>query len=207
MSPRYARTDFNQSSNHLYITKTDLHLYDDGSITDFPKDWNIDNGAIQLVLSRVSVDVYPSHAPLWKQTGKVQRKDWVNYDSANFCASETEKLIAMHLSNINESLSKSRCSKNMLICLDEGDRKQFSYTCQQLRSQNIVLRINDILLYRVSQQSSKKDSLLPLIQPDNSARQTLPQHPIVHLELANYYYLNPSSFPGILVEREVYLKF
>lgn len=46
----------------------DLHLYDDGSESDFPHDWNIDNGAIQLVLSRVSVDVYPSHTPLWKRT-------------------------------------------------------------------------------------------------------------------------------------------
>lgn len=107
MSPRYARIDFNQSSNHLYITKTDLHLYDDGNVADFPEDWNIDNGAIQLVLSRVSVDIYPSHAPLWKQTEKGQRKDWVFYDTTNSCANEAEKLIAMHLNNISESLSKS----------------------------------------------------------------------------------------------------
>lgn len=60
MAPKYARIDFNQSSNHLYITKTDLHLYDDGSQSDFPLDWNIDNGAIQLILSRVSVDIYVS---------------------------------------------------------------------------------------------------------------------------------------------------
>lgn len=65
MSKRYEKIDFNQSSNHLYVTKMDLHLYDDGSESNFPPDWNIDNGAIQLVLLRVSVDVYPSHAPLW----------------------------------------------------------------------------------------------------------------------------------------------
>jgi hypothetical protein len=79
----------------------DLHLYDDGNQKDFPPDWGIDNGAIQLVLSRISLDIYPSHAPLWKRT------DWVAYDTANSCASEAEKLMAMHLTNISEKLSKN----------------------------------------------------------------------------------------------------
>ncbi|KAI6177316.1 hypothetical protein M3Y97_00893400 [Aphelenchoides bicaudatus] len=177
MSPRYARIDFNQSSNHFYVTKMDLHLYDDGSSNDFPSDWNIDNGAIQLVLSRVSVDVYPNHTPLWKRT------DWVGYDTANSCASEAEKLVAMHLTNISEDLN-------------ENEKKQFTHVCQELRSQNIVIRINDLLLFRVSQQNSKKESLIPLINADNTARQTLPQHTsIFHMELASYYYLNPTSYP------------
>ena len=55
MSPRYRSIDFTQSSNHLYVSKLDLHLYDDGSNTDYPEDWHVRNGAIQLVLARVSV--------------------------------------------------------------------------------------------------------------------------------------------------------
>ncbi|KAI6239149.1 Vacuolar protein sorting-associated protein 13A N-terminal domain-containing protein [Aphelenchoides fujianensis] len=178
MSPRYIAIDFNQSSNHLYITKVDLHLYDDGSEADFPSDWQIENGAIQLVLSRVSVDIYPSHAPLWK------RKDWVGYDSSNSCASEAEKLVLTHLANISNGLTDS-------------EQKRFSAVSKELRSQNIVIRVNDLLLYKVSQQTDKRDSLSQMISSNNLARQTLPQHtPIFHMELASYYYLNPTSFPA-----------
>ncbi|KAI6201975.1 Chorein N-terminal domain-containing protein [Aphelenchoides besseyi] len=177
MAPRYIAIDFNQSSNHLYIKKVDLHLYDDGSQADFPDDWKLDNAAIQLILSRVSVDIYPSHAPLWK------RKDWVGYDTSNSCASECEKLVVTHMNNISSSLG-------------ELEKKRFLAIKEELRSQNIVIRINDLVLYRVSQQTSKRDSLSQMIYANKMARQTLPQHtPIFHMELASYYYLNPTSFP------------
>ena len=52
MSPRYRTIDFNQSSSHLYIAKIDLHLYDDSAQTDLPHDWNLQNAAMQLMLSR-----------------------------------------------------------------------------------------------------------------------------------------------------------
>ncbi|KAI6215608.1 hypothetical protein M3Y94_00405000 [Aphelenchoides besseyi] len=177
MAPRYIAIDFNQSSNHLYIKKVDLHLYDDGIQADFPDDWKLDNAAIQLILSRVSVDIYPSHAPLW------QRKDWVGYDTSNSCASECEKLVVTHMNNISSSLG-------------DLEKKRFMAIKEELRSQNIVIRVNDLVLYRVSQQTSKRDSLSQMIYANKMARQTLPQHtPIFHMELASYYYLNPTSFP------------
>lgn len=102
MSARYKTIDFNQSSNHVYINRVDLHLCDDGQRDDFPADWDINNGAIQMILTRLSVDVYPSHSPLWK------REDWVRYDASNSCASEAEKLVMTHLAGISEKMSELR---------------------------------------------------------------------------------------------------
>ncbi|CAD5216458.1 unnamed protein product [Bursaphelenchus okinawaensis] len=177
MSQRYKTIDFNQSSNHVYINRIDLHLCDDGTTDDFPTDWDINNGAIQMVLTRLSLDIYPSHSPLWK------REDWVRYDATNSCANEAEKLVVSHLAKICEMMN-------------DGDKRQFTQVCQDLRSQHIVIRIDDLLVNCVSQQTSKKEQVVPMIHPDTTARQTLPnQTPIFHMELASYYYLNPTSFP------------
>ncbi|CAD5222346.1 unnamed protein product [Bursaphelenchus xylophilus] len=177
MSQRYKTIDFNQSSNHVYISRIDLHLCDDASTDDFPKDWDINNGAIQVVLTRLSLDIYPSHSPLWK------REDWVRYDATNSCANEAEKLVVSHLAKLCELMS-------------DGDKRQFTQVCQDLRSQHVVIRIDDLLVNCVSQQTSKKEQVVPMIHPDTTARQTLPkQTPIFHMELASYYYLNPTSFP------------
>ena len=89
------------------------------------------------------------------------------------------------------------CARLTLVCLDESERQIFATISDSLRSQNVVIRVNDMLLYGVSQQSSKRESLTQIISADNCARQTLPQNtPLFHMELASYYYLNPVTFPG-----------
>lgn len=58
-----------------------------------------------------------------------------------------------------------------------------------------MLRIDDLVLYGVSQQSSRREELVKIVSPDNGARATLPQQtPLVHLEMCSYFYQNPLTF-------------
>uniref|UniRef100_A0A183CWG1 Chorein_N domain-containing protein n=1 Tax=Gongylonema pulchrum TaxID=637853 RepID=A0A183CWG1_9BILA len=86
VSSAFRNFDFEQTSYHVYVGKIDLHLCDDNlSSEDYPKDWDIVCGALQVTLVRLTVDFYPANSAI------SDRNEWVRYDNENQCAAWVHK--------------------------------------------------------------------------------------------------------------------
>ncbi|OZC09215.1 hypothetical protein X798_03759 [Onchocerca flexuosa] len=84
--------DFERTSYHVYVGKIDLHLCDDNQTSDdYPEDWDIICGALQVTLLRLSIDFYPINNAI------SDRSDWIRYDDANHCAAWDHKILQFHL--------------------------------------------------------------------------------------------------------------
>ncbi|MCP9266143.1 UHRF1-binding protein 1-like [Dirofilaria immitis] len=130
--------DFELTSYHVYVGKIDLHLCDDNQISnDYPKDWDIICGALQVTLLRLSVDFYPTNNAV------SDRSDWIRYDNANHCAAWAHKILQFHLRKL--------CTE-----LDKNAQDQIVDMWPKLMSQNCVIRMYDIIVQCVTDMNSKK---------------------------------------------------
>ncbi|KAK0396390.1 hypothetical protein QR680_001702 [Steinernema hermaphroditum] len=170
--------NIHQTSFHLYVDRTDFHLCDDDSAgRGFPESWNMESGAMQIVVSRLSVDAYPS------TPAASDRSTWVRYAAPNNCTAWMNQLLQHNYNKISQGL-------------DGSARERFSRMWPQLQTEAIVVRIDDIDVKCVSVQSTKRDALLSFFSSNAKSRLSLPSNlPIFHLELCNFFYPASQSYP------------
>uniref|UniRef100_A0A0N5ABT9 Chorein_N domain-containing protein n=1 Tax=Syphacia muris TaxID=451379 RepID=A0A0N5ABT9_9BILA len=177
-SKAFKNFDFEQTSMHLYVGKIDLHLCDDTSATSgFPVDWNIESGALQVTLIRLSIDFYPANVACSDRTS------WNRYTVPNECSTWNKKIVDAHLARL--------CSH-----LDANAQTRLKRIWPQLLSQNYVLRIYDVIVQCVTDANSKRDGLLNLFMSDRKSKASLPSdQPLIHLELASFYHRATENMP------------
>ncbi|VDK66808.1 unnamed protein product [Onchocerca ochengi] len=157
--------DFERTSYHVYVGKIDLHLCDDNQTSDdYPEDWDIICGALQVTLLRLSVDFYPTNNAI------SDRSDWIRYDDANHCAAWDHKILQFHLRKL--------CTE-----LDDSEQDRIVNMWPKLMSQNCVIRLYDIIVQCVTDMNSKKEALFNLFMSD---RKSMPSN-ITHLLLGPFF--------------------
>lgn len=178
MAEKFSNFDINQTSFHLYIEKFDLHLCDDNSsLSEFPESWDIQSGAIQVTLLRISTDLYMKHMV------KKGRKKWVKYIENNPCTEWCNDMIA-------------RAFQRFSTVLSFEDFNSLSKVWQSLISTNFVLRIHDMVIECVSDVNTKKDAIKHMIVSNAAARSSLPvDMGIIHFEYCTYEYEEDKSLP------------
>uniref|UniRef100_A0A0M3JZ66 Chorein_N domain-containing protein n=1 Tax=Anisakis simplex TaxID=6269 RepID=A0A0M3JZ66_ANISI len=178
-SKAFRNFDFDQTSYHLYVGKIDLHLCDDvhAVSSGYPKDWDIDSGALQVTLIRLSIDIYPSNV------AASDRLNWVRYAAPNQCSTWIQQILKSHY-----QLLTSR--------MDSNAQSRFSRIWPQLHSQNCVLRIHDVVVQCVTDANSKRDALFNLFASDRKSKASLPSdQPLIHLEFASFYHPATETMP------------
>uniref|UniRef100_A0A915EER1 Uncharacterized protein n=1 Tax=Ditylenchus dipsaci TaxID=166011 RepID=A0A915EER1_9BILA len=181
VSKAFKLFDIHQSSHHLYIGKIDLHLFDDSTSEVLPENWNTDNGAIQATLYKLRVDFYPSHQ-VFSDGQFSERLQWVRYHSPNSCTELATKQLEQHLKVLSSKL-------------ELGRRDRFLRLWPQLNSQNVVIRVEDVVIQCVSEQTTKKESLLNMFVQDKQAKNSLPQNvSFFHMEFTTYFFPASSEY-------------
>uniref|UniRef100_A0A0K0EX21 Chorein_N domain-containing protein n=1 Tax=Strongyloides venezuelensis TaxID=75913 RepID=A0A0K0EX21_STRVS len=176
MAEKFKKYDVNETSFHLYIEKFDLHLCDDNtSPSEYPQSWDIQNGAIQVTLLRISTDLYMKHIV------KKGRKNWVLYNDNNPCTEWNDDMIARSFQRFSKVLS-------------EDDFHALTKVWQSLVSMNFILRIHDMVVECVSDVNTKKDAIKHMIISNAEARNALSvDMGIVHFEYCIYEYEEDKS--------------
>ncbi|VDM24779.1 unnamed protein product [Toxocara canis] len=177
-SKAFRNFDFDQTSYHLYVGKIDLHLCDDvHASSGYPADWDIDSGALQVTLVRLSIDFYPANV------AASDRLNWVRYIAPNQCSIWIQQILKAHY--------KLLCAR-----LDVNAQNRLARIWPQLLSQNCVLRIHDVVVQCVTDMSSKRDALFNLFMSDRKSKASLPSdQPLVHLEFAAFYHPATETMP------------
>ena len=60
------------------------------SFAEFPPDFDIENGALQVTFIRLSIDFYPSNI------AGSERSSWVRYTAPNQCSTWNQKILQAH---------------------------------------------------------------------------------------------------------------
>ncbi|CEF71088.1 Vacuolar protein sorting-associated protein 13A N-terminal domain-containing protein [Strongyloides ratti] len=178
MAEKFSNFDINQTSFHLYIEKFDIHLCDDNSSSsEFPESWDIQNGAIQVTLLRISTDLYLKHMV------NKGRKKWIKYNENNPCTEWCDDMIARAFQRFSKVLS-------------EDDFYSLTKVWQSLTSMNFVIRIHDMVVECVSDVNTKKDAIKHMIVSNAAARNLLPvDMGIIHFEYCTYEYGEDKTLP------------
>ncbi|VDN57863.1 unnamed protein product [Dracunculus medinensis] len=171
ISKTFQNFDFDQTSFHFYFGKIDLHLCDDNSdSSNFPQDWNIESGALQVTLQRISIDFYPANLAV------SDRLNWVRYNAQNQCSVWVRELLEIHY--------RTLCS--LLVA---NVRNRFMRIWPQLLSQNCIIRIYDLIVQCVTDSNTKKDKLFNVFMSDRNSKASVPPtEPLVHLEFTSFYH-------------------
>ncbi|KAL3981942.1 N-terminal region of Chorein a TM vesicle-mediated sorter family protein [Acanthocheilonema viteae] len=178
VSTLFRSFDVERTSYHVYVSKIDLHLCDDDRTSEnYPRDWDILCGALQVTLIRLSVDFYPANNAL------SDRSDWIRYDNTNHCATWIHKVLHFHLRNV--------CSE-----LDADAQCQIVDMWPNLMSQNCVIRMSDIIVQCVTDTNSTKEALFNLFMSDRKSNTaTESNSPLFHLEFTAFYHPIFENFP------------
>uniref|UniRef100_A0AC34RQ42 Chorein N-terminal domain-containing protein n=1 Tax=Panagrolaimus sp. JU765 TaxID=591449 RepID=A0AC34RQ42_9BILA len=169
----FKQFDVGQTSHHVYINKVYLTLIDDSSIeSDYPENWNIKSGAIQVTLEKIAIDFYLQNII------SDERRYWVRYSTPNsftaFCGNELDRYLT-----------------TLSIGMDPNARDRLNRLWSTLTSQTLVIRIDDVIIECVSEQSTKRDDLQDVYTSKTSAKFAMPQNtPSFHFEFSSYF------FPG-----------
>ncbi|CAJ0955343.1 unnamed protein product, partial [Mesorhabditis belari] len=174
----FRRLDLDQTSYHLQVKKIDLHLCDDNlNAGNYPKDWNIEAGAMQVTLHVLLIDVYP------KTLASSDRSHWVRYTSPNSATSWMGNNLKHHFAKICEEL-------------DETTRMRVQRSWPDLMSFNVVVRVYDMVIQCVSDMRTKKEELQNMFTSDRNSKKSLPSDQyILHAEFANFFHPMTDHLP------------
>ncbi|KAI1725770.1 UHRF1-binding protein 1-like [Ditylenchus destructor] len=182
VSKVFKQLDIHQSSHHLHIGKIVLHLFDDSAEHALPENWNTDCGAIQATLYQLSIDYYPAHS-VFVDGEFSGRSQWLRYNSPNSFTALASRQLEQHFKLISSNMESSVTER-------------FSRLWPQLNSQNAVIRIKDIVVQCVSEQSTKKEALLDMFCQDKEAKQSIPSNvSFFHLEFTSYFFPASDAYP------------
>lgn len=66
----------------------------------------------------------------------------------------------------------------------------------QLNSQNVVIRIEDIVVQCVSEQTTKKEALMNMFVQDKKAKVSMPSSmAFFHMEISSFYFPATNAYP------------
>ncbi|VDD93793.1 unnamed protein product [Enterobius vermicularis] len=205
-SKAFRNFDFEQTSLHLYVGKIDMHLCDDtNASSEFPPDFDIENGALQVTFIRLSIDFYPSNI------AGSERSSWVRYTAPNQCSTWNQKILQAHFVKLCSRLAQifyiffSTFIQNNIIsrhfslkpfCSELNAQHRLKRIWPQLQSKNCVIRIHDVVVQCVTDMNSKREGLFNLFMSDRKSKASLPSdQPLVHLELASFYHPATEAMP------------
>ena len=209
-SRMFAKYDVTETSYHFYSDRIDLHFCDDpgGGRSEHPELQG--GGAFQISLARLQVDYYPYHL------ARGDRKHWVRYASdsshrgwllQNLTSFDT-KLLDVVLSGQNKTpLSRTGAKSGVKTdsggasnggC-DENFRDLVVSQLSRLMTSNVILRLGDLTLWRVSTSSSagsgKSSQPTEMLKGDCVRLHLPPDLSLLHLELTTFYYPGDLDFP------------
>jgi len=207
MSPgtrTFAKYDVTETSYHFYSDRIDLHFCDDpgGGRSDHPELQG--GGAFQVSLAKLQVDYYPYHL------ARGDRKHWVRYSDTSHrqwlqsnLASFDTKLLDVLLAGQNKTpLSRGGrglgANRGDLTSGEEGLRDLVVSQLSRLMTTNIVVRLSDLTLWRVSTSSSpsgRASQPQELLKGDCARLHLPPDLPLLHMELTQFYYPGDLDFP------------
>jgi len=207
MSPgtkTFAKYDVTETSYHFYSDRIDLHFCDDpgGGRSKHPELQG--GGAFQVSLAKLQVDYYPYHL------ARGDRKHWVRYSDtshrmwlqSNLSSFDT-KLLDVLLAGQNKTpLSRGGRgvggNRGDLTSGEEGLRDLVVSQLSRLMTTNIVVRLADLTLWRVSTSSSpsgRASQPQELLKGDCARLHLPPDLPLLHMELTQFYYPGDLDFP------------
>jgi len=207
MSPAtktFAKYDVTETSYHFYSDRIDLHFCDDpgGGRSKHPELQG--GGAFQVSLAKLQVDYYPYHL------ARGDRKHWVRYTDSSHrmwlqsnLASFDTKLLDVLLAGQNKT-PLSRGGRGLggnrgdLSSGEEGLRDLVVSQLSRLMTTNIVVRLSDLTLWRVSTSSSpsgRASQPQELLKGDCARLHLPPDLPLLHMELTQFYYPGDLDFP------------
>ncbi|EFO98171.1 hypothetical protein CRE_15383 [Caenorhabditis remanei] len=169
---------FDQTSYHLHVKKIDLHLCDDAhTASDYPPDWDIESGAMQVTLHQVLIDVYP------KAHAHSDRSTWMRYANPNpiagwFKSHLSEQFLTLS-SKIEDPTTKTRLER----------------CWPQLIGFFVVLRVHDLAIQCVSDMNTKKDALTNLFESERHLHSLPSDQQIVHVEFGTFYHPASDQLP------------
>ena len=203
----FAKYDVTETSYHFYSDRIDLHFCDDpgGGRSQHPSLQG--GGAFQVSLARLQADYYPYHL------ARGDRKHWVRYNTdsshrawllSNLANFDT-KLLDVVLSGQNKT-PLSRAGRGQQVSggqketagCDEAFRDLVVSQLSRLMTTNIVLRLGDLTLWRVSTSSSpsgRSSQPTEMLKGDCVRLHLPPDLPLLHLELSQFYYPGDMDFP------------
>jgi len=207
MSPgtrTFAKYDVTETSYHFYSDRIDLHFCDDpgGGRSDHPELQG--GGAFQVSLAKLQVDYYPYHL------ARGDRKHWVRYSDTSHrqwlqsnLASFDTKLLDVLLAGQNKTpLSRGGrglgANRGDLTSGEEGLRDLVVSQLSRLMTTNIVVRLSDLTLWKVSTSSSpsgRASQPQELLKGDCARLHLPPDLPLLHMELTQFYYPGDLDFP------------
>ncbi|EGT40580.1 hypothetical protein CAEBREN_21357 [Caenorhabditis brenneri] len=169
---------FDQTSYHLHVKKIDLHLCDDAhTASDYPPDWDIESGAMQVTLHQVLIDVYP------KAQAQSDRSTWMRYSNQNPIA----------------GWFKNHLSEQFLTLLgnaeDQTTKTRLERCWPQLIGFFVVLRVHDLSVQCVSDMNTKKDGLTNLFESERHLHSLPSDQQIVHVEFGAFYHPHSDKLP------------
>uniref|UniRef100_A0A183BVR1 Chorein_N domain-containing protein n=1 Tax=Globodera pallida TaxID=36090 RepID=A0A183BVR1_GLOPA len=178
----FRQLDIPQSSHHLSISKVDLLLLDDSESNMLPSDWKLEKGAMQAFLHRLRIDFYPENR-VFDPTGDIaHRHHWTHYQSPNSFTDLARLQLDQHFRVISTKL-------------DANKRERFARVWPQLVSQNVVIRLDNIVLQQVTDQKTKKDALRDMFSMDKKSKDRMPHSmSFLHLELSSYAFPASNAF-------------
>uniref|UniRef100_A0A914YYG8 Chorein N-terminal domain-containing protein n=1 Tax=Panagrolaimus superbus TaxID=310955 RepID=A0A914YYG8_9BILA len=169
----FKQFDLGQTSHHVYINKVHMTLIDDhNNEMDYPSNWNTKSGAIQVTLEKITIDYYLQNLI------SDERRFWVRYNAPNEFTNFANGELLRHLTFLSQGL-------------DPNARERLSRLWSTLTSETLVVRIDDIVVECVSEQTTKRDDLQDAYSSKINSKLPLPQSlPAFHFEFSNY------LFPG-----------
>lgn len=207
MSPgtrTFAKYDVTETSYHFYSDRIDLHFCDDpgGGRSEHPELQG--GGAFQVSLAKLQVDYYPYHLARgdrkhWVRYSDTSHRMWLNSNLASF----DTKLLDVLLAGQNKTpLSRGGrglgANRGDLTSGEEGLRDLVVSQLSRLMTTNIVVRLADLTLWRVSTSSSpsgRASQPQELLKGDCARLHLPPDLPLLHMELTQFYYPGDLDFP------------
>ncbi|XP_041051520.1 UHRF1-binding protein 1 [Carcharodon carcharias] len=218
ISQYFEMYDVKESSYHSHISRLDLHICDDGfSLEQGGSKHRVAGGAIQLTFRNLSLDYYPFH---WANDSC---KHWVRHcetmeartrwaqDLLQEFQSKVQTIIDHHedttavRSPTKESPGKrkgsptrkvtagKRHASDQLASAATSDSRQPPWS--RLRSSCVVVRIDDLDVYQVSEAGQHSKKPTTLLSCNRTSYHLPAGMSAIHLEFTEYYFPDSKEFP------------
>ncbi|XP_064634277.1 bridge-like lipid transfer protein family member 3B isoform X2 [Lineus longissimus] len=193
VSKVFTRFDIIETSYHLYTGRIDLHLCGDMSTAaavsnEYAK--LLDSGAMQITLSKLSIDYYPFHP------AGGERSHWMKYNEymINRCT-WAQKLLAQFRDDVMMARSKAKPSPVTSPSHGPGPRTPTKQKQTKLLECCSVVRLEDFTFFRVSTADSTRRKPKKFFASDKKQLFLPPEMSAVHIEFTDYYFPEGIDYP------------
>jgi len=206
----FARYDVLETSYHFFSEKIDFHFCDDAGQGRSKHPDLTDGGSLQTTLTQLQIDLYPYH---WVGAEGSNRKHWIRYEEGPLSRwvhqaleSFTKQLLNID-SPAHSKLTRKPAAAGATTTVPDGNSPSQNKTSsssllhgsvlsqlRQLMASCLVLRLGDMLIYRVS--TAKSRQIPKEFITGDREKFALPESmPILHMELTQFYFPGDTEFP------------